>query len=152
LLGQWVHDVRRLLDALGRLDGESPTEVMLIGDGPGGLVGLGAAAVDRSVARVAAVGTLASYLSDGPYVGQRLGIMAPGIVRDVGDVAHLAALTGTRRLVIAGGVVGDGKPLAADRLREFYRPASRAWDLLGAGPEFSVLESTHPAGVVEALR
>ena len=152
LLGQWVHDVRRLLDALGRSDGAPPTEVVLIGDGPGGLVALCAAAVDRRVARVAAVGTLASYLSEGPYVGQRLGIMAPGIIRDVGDVAHLAALVAPRRVVIAGGVAGDGKPLAADPLRESYRAASRVWDLLGAGREFSVFEATDPAGLVEALR
>ena len=38
--------------------------------------------------------------------------MAPGILRDVGDVAHLAALVAPRRVVIAGGVAGDGKPLA----------------------------------------
>ena len=37
--------------------------------------------------------------------------MAPGIVRDVGDVADLAALIAPRRVVIAGGVGGDGKPL-----------------------------------------
>ena len=152
LLGQWVHDVRRLLDALGRADGAPPSELVLIGDGPGGLIALCAAAVDRRVTRVAAVGTLASYLADGPYVGQRLGIMAPGIVREVGDVANLAALVAPRRLVIAGGVSGDGKPLAADRLRESYRAASRVWTLLGAGREFSVLEVTDPAGVVEALR
>jgi hypothetical protein len=79
-------------------------------------------------------------------------IMAPGIVRDVGDIAHLAALAAPRRVVIAGGVSGDGKPLAADPLRESYRAASRVWALLGAGREFSVLEATDPAGVVEALR
>ena len=151
-LGQWVHDVRRLLDAIERADGAPPTHVVLIGDGPGGLVALCAAAVDRRVTRVAAVGTLASYLADGPYVGQRLGIMAPGIVREVGDVAHLAALVAPRRVVIAGGVAGDGKPLAADRLRESYRAASRVWALLDAGREFSKFEAIDPVGVVEALR
>jgi cephalosporin-C deacetylase-like acetyl esterase len=152
LLGQWVVDVRRLLDALGAADGAPSAEVVLIGDGPGGVVALCAAAVDRRVARVAAVGTLASYLADGPYVGQRLGIMAPGIVREVGDLAHIAALAAPRRVVIAGGVSGDGKPLAAHQLRECYRAASRVWDLLGAGREFSRLEATDPAGLVEALR
>jgi cephalosporin-C deacetylase-like acetyl esterase len=152
MLGQWVLDVRRLLDALERADGAKPGEVVLIGDGPGGLVALAAAAVDPRIARVAAVGTLASYLSDGPYVGQRLGVMAPGIVRDVGDVAHLASLAAPRRVVIAGGVAGDGRPIAAEQLRWSYRAASRAWGLLDAGREFSLLEVKDPAGVVEALR
>ena len=31
-----------------------------------------------------------------------MGVMAPGILRDVGDVAHLAALAAPRRVVIAG--------------------------------------------------
>ena len=59
--------------------------------------------------RVAAIGTLASYVTDKPYVGQNLGVMAPGILRDVGDVAQIAALIAPRRLIIAGGVSGDGR-------------------------------------------
>ena len=48
--------------------------------------------------------SLASYVTDAPYKSQRLGLMAPGILREVGDIAHLAALCLPRRVVIAGGV------------------------------------------------
>ena len=126
--------------------------MILIGDGPGGLVALAAGAVDPRVTRVAAVGTLASYLSDQPYAGQRLGIMAPGIVRDVGDVAHLAALNAPRRVVIAGGVGGDGKPLGLEQLRDAYRPASLAWETTDPARGLSLLPSPDPAGVLRALK
>jgi hypothetical protein len=152
LLGQWVLDVRRLLDALERADGAPPTEVILIGNGPGGLVALCAGAVDARVTRVAAIGSLASYLSDQPYIGQRLGIMAPGIVRDVGDVAHIAALNAPRRVVIAGGVGGDGKPLGLEQLRDAYRPASTAWESTESVRGLSLLPSPDPAGVLRALK
>ena len=109
LLGQWVFDVRRLLDALDAAGGDRPRETALVGVGPGGLVALAAAATDPRVSRVAAVGTLASYVSDEPYRGQRLGVIVPRILRDVGDVPHLAALVAPRRVVIAGGVSGGGQ-------------------------------------------
>src|SRR5262249_11174212 len=46
LLGQWVGDVRRLLDALEAAGGDRSRETALVGVGPGGLVALAAAAVD----------------------------------------------------------------------------------------------------------
>jgi cephalosporin-C deacetylase-like acetyl esterase len=138
LLGQWVQDVRYLLDVLGR----PPKSVTVIGEGPAGLVALCAAAVDDRITKAAAVGTLASFVSDEPYVGQRLGVMAPGILRDVGDVAHIAALAGPKRVVIAGGVEANGKPLTADQLREAYRPAAGV----------TILDDTDPAKVVAALK
>src|SRR5262249_54167691 len=113
LLGQWVYDVRRLLDALDAAGGERPRETVLVGFGPGGLVALAAAATDPRVSKVAAVGTLASYVSDEPYKGQRLGVIVPGLLRDVGDIPHLAALVAPRPVVIAGGVSGGGQGLDA---------------------------------------
>ena len=152
LLGQWVHDVRRLLDALEAAGGARPRETVLVGLGPGGLVALAAAATDPRVSRVAAVGTLASYVSDEPYRGQRLGVIVPGLLRDVGDVAHLAALVAPRRVVIAGGVSGGGKRLDAGPLREAYEPAARAFGLLGSGDAIKVLDTADAADVVKALR
>ena len=92
LLGQWALDVQRLLDTLERVDNGLPPQVAVIGEGPAGLVALAAGAVDQRITKVAAVRTLASYRTDVPYEGQRLGLMAPGILRHVGDVADLAAL------------------------------------------------------------
>ena len=151
LLGQWVLDVRRLLDALEKVKGALPGRVVLVGNGPGGLVALGAGAIDSRVKGVAAVSTLVSYVSSAPYVGQRLGTIAPGILRAVGDVAHLAALNAPRRVVIAGGVAGDGKPLAPDRLRDAYRDATRAWAMSNAPDGLSFVAPTDHAGILRGL-
>ena len=53
-----------------------------------------------------------------------------------------------RRLVIAGGVGGDGTPLGAEPLRVSYRPASLAWEAMDAAKAMTLLESTDPAEVL----
>lgn len=152
LLGQWVFDIRRVIDAIEKTEQGLPADVILIGKGAGGLVALCAGAVDPRVTKVAAVGTLASYITEEPYVGQRLGVMAPGILREVGDVAHLAALNAPKRVVIAGGVAGNGKALSAEALRDTYQPAAEVGKLLDAQGELRRIGGTGPTEVVEALR
>jgi cephalosporin-C deacetylase-like acetyl esterase len=153
LLGQWAFDVQRLLDALERTrEGGLPPQVILLGDGPGGFVSLAAGAIDRRVTTVATVGTLASFLTDVPYVGQPLGIMAPGIVRHVGDVADLAALVAPRRVLLAGGVAGSGEPLDAGQLSAAFERAASVFEVLSARGELTLLPTTSPADVVRALR
>jgi cephalosporin-C deacetylase-like acetyl esterase len=152
LLGQWVCDVRRLLDALEAAGDARPRETVIVGNGPGGLVALAAAAIDPRLSRVAAVGAMASFISDEPYRGQRLGVIVPGLLRDVGDVSHIAALVAPRRVVIAGAVSGGGQRLDADRCREAYGPAVRAFGLLGSGDSIRVLDSADAAVIVKALR
>lgn len=138
LLGQWVQDVRRTIDMAAAGEGGLPKGVTVIGEGPAGLVALCAAATDDRITKAVAIGTLASFVSDEPFVGQRLGTMVPGMLRDVGDVAHLAALAGPKRVVIAGGVGANGKPLPAEKLREAYRPATGV----------TILDTTDPAKVM----
>ncbi|MBW4968810.1 hypothetical protein KZZ04_21000, partial [Pseudoalteromonas sp. CR1] len=70
-------------------------------------------------------------VSDEPYTNQRLGLIVPGILRDIGDVAHLAALCSRQQVVIAGGVSGGGKPLTAEQLAAAYAPATRVFKLYG---------------------
>jgi hypothetical protein len=120
LLGQWAWDVRRALDAILEKQGSPPQEIMLAGQGPAALVALVAATFDARVTRVIVTDTLASYLSDQPYRGQRLGLMVPGLLRDVGDVAHIAALVAPRPLTIGGGVTAGGTALDADALRRQF--------------------------------
>ena len=69
-------------------------------------------------------------MTHAPYKNQRLGLMAPGMLREVGDVAHLAALCLPRRVVIAGGVSGDGAKLSAEALRKMFEPAAQVSTLL----------------------
>lgn len=128
LLGQWVHDVRRTLDALAERDGSLPHDVMAIGQGPSGLVALCAAALDERITRVTTVRSLASYSTDQPYRGQRLGTMVPGILRDFGDVGDIAALVAPRAVTIKDGTNGIGQPLDQAALMEKYQVAKGAFE------------------------
>ncbi len=142
LLGQWTFDVVRLLDVL------KGTKPVVIGEGPAGLVALSVGAIaGERVHGVAAVNTLASYVTDVPYEGQRLGVIAPGILRDFGDVVHLAAISSAPRTVIAGGVTGGGKPLALEELRANYAVATQRWGT----DRTRVMEATEVSTIVKAL-
>lgn len=136
LAGQWARDVIFLAGALvnhGYRQG-----VTVVAEGPTGVAALSAAAVNpRHINRVVAVNALASYVTDGPYVDQRLAVIVPGILREVGDVGHVAALcAGRQRVVVAGGVSGGGKPLTPEELAAAYAPAAAAFKLLGKEADF----------------
>src|SRR5205085_1626329 len=72
LLGQWTLDVRRVLDAVQKVDGKLPGRIAVVGQGPAGIVALSAAAVDARITHVVAMDSLASYVTDAPYKNQRL--------------------------------------------------------------------------------
>jgi hypothetical protein len=152
LLGQWTLDVRRVVDAVQKLDGKLPDRIAIVGQGPAGVVALAAAALDARVTHVVAIDSLASYVTDAPYKNQRLGLMAPGMLREVGDVAHLAALCLPRRVVIAGGVRGDGTKLSADGLQKSFEPTTHVQKLLKAEGALHLMGSDDPARVIKALR
>jgi hypothetical protein len=154
LLGQWTYDVLRTLDVLHGESGQGAgPHPIVIGEGPAGLVALSVGALaGNQVSGVAAVNTLASYVTDVPYQGQRLGTLAPGILRDVGDVGHLAALALPTRVVIAGGVNGAGVALTSDALREAYAPASQRAAMYATPSGFTLLETTDSAAILDALK
>ena len=108
LLGQWTWDLRQTIMALGSHRVSLIENILGGGVGPGGRVALSAAAVDPRIDAVVTVNALASFVSDVPYENQRLGMFVPGILRDVGDVAHLASLVASKPLIVAGGVRGGG--------------------------------------------
>jgi hypothetical protein len=128
LLGQWVIDIaaanRALRDSTNQAGGAAVGEVTLVGVeqmGPAALVSgaladgvrsdraTGAAVTNSNrFAQVVCVDGLVSYVSEAPYQGQRLGIVAPGLLKYVGDIAHLAALVEARRVVFAGGRLPAG--------------------------------------------
>jgi sugar lactone lactonase YvrE/cephalosporin-C deacetylase-like acetyl esterase len=153
LIGQWTVDVTRLLDALAKLatlESKIPEKVVLIGEGPAGIVALvsGAVVDNQSLTKVAAVNTMASFVTDAPYVDQRLGLLAPGILGDVGDIGHIAALSWRRQVVIAGGMSSGGKPSTSDELSEAYEPAYHGFKLFGWEDKFTV---TTPDNVLKKL-
>jgi hypothetical protein len=151
LLGQWVWDVKRLLDVLSEHAGGLPETTAVIGVGPAGLVAMSAAALDERIDRIVTAGSLASYVSETPYEKQRLAIMVPGILRDVGDISHLGALASPRRLIVAGGVTGAGRSLSLAAIKKNYAYTQAAFQLERAAGELRFSESDEPADIVKAL-
>lgn len=151
LLGQWVADVRGLVDALGGRGVLAGEKIAVVGIGGAGLVAMAAAALDERVGAVAAAGTLGSYVTDAPYAGQRLGVMVPGILREVGDVAELGALMAPRRLVVAGGVTGQGAAMTVEELRRTHKRGALAWEARGARAAFQVIGAEDWEGVAAGL-
>ena len=155
LLGQWCHDLQRFITAFYpgvRSTDELPERFNLsvIGVGTAGPVVLATAAIDKRITRVATVNSLTSYISDVPYRGQRLGLMAPGILRDVGDIPQIAALISPRPLTIAGGVTGGGEVLDEPQLKTAYRWTSGAYGLTAKEPPLTI--QTGELNVAEFLK
>jgi hypothetical protein len=164
LLGQWAFDVVRLLDVLDHQGDGVPVlnsplarrrrpQRIIVGDGPAGLVALTTAAlVDQGrIDGVIAVNTLASFVTDVPYEGQRLGTLAPGILRDVGDVPHLAALALPHRVMIVGGTNGGDKSLPIAELEHAYA-VTRSADQSRMGRSLLRIENELPAKIADALQ
>jgi hypothetical protein len=150
LLGQWVLDLRAALNALDA-DGKLCKDLAVVGAGPAGVVALCAAALDSRIQQVVTVGSLASYISDTPYENQRLGIMAPGIMREVGDIQHLAALIAPRKLMIIGSVNGAGQILDEPALKQQFDFTRRVYSLEPAASELTVLPSLDVTEIIRKL-
>ncbi len=133
LLGLWTYDVMRLIDALHESKAAEIGAVEIHAQGPAGVVALCVAAVDaeKRVNSVRTVGMPSSYVSDVPYEGQRVGIMAPGILRDVGDIPHLAALVPKTSLILRDAVTPAGKKLSLTELQHAFAATIQLAKLAG---------------------
>ena len=151
LIGQWVWDITRLLDALSETSGQLVGGSTLIGIGPAANVALATAALDWRFGQVVAVNPLATYVSDKPYATGRAGILAPGILKDVGDVQHYASLITPRLAIIAGGVFGDGKSLTAKEQQEAFKYTRRVYTLEKSSKNLQLLPKVHVPGIVKAM-
>jgi hypothetical protein len=145
LAGQWAHDISRVIDTLER-DLPDRRPITLVGMGPMGIPALLAATQDDRIATVAMVDTMLSWISDKPYGKQRLATMIPHVIPRVGDIAQIAAITGkTQRLVIAGGVDGQGNPLDSGKPEAVFWSLKDAWS---GGLQFC---GSAPGTVADAL-
>ena len=138
LLGQWIWDVRRMIDGLTEAQPAMLAKPTLIGIGSAGVIALGAAIYTKKISNVVLVDTLTSYVSEQPYEQQWMGIMAPRILRDVGDIAQLAAMVAPRKLVVVGGVDGAGTALKADALEQSFAFSRKIYGLLEAEANFTL--------------
>jgi|SRR5579883_684659 len=165
LFAQWSFDVSQLISGL-LIDQQinNQTSRYLIGEGPAGIVAL--AADTTSAARISkrvAVNTIASFVTDEPYAHQRLGLLAPGILREFGDVPDLATMYVSFRwgtseknpqagVIIAGGVSASGKRLTAAELKAAYEPTTRTFQLaLGERLGSQIFKIVEPAEVLKEL-
>ena len=112
------------------------------------MVALCAAALDERIAHTVIIGSLASYISDVPYTNQRLGLMAPNMLREAGDIPHLAALIVPRKLSIAGAVHGSGKALTAAELKANFKFTRRFYK----GGSFTLLPNGNDQAILRILK
>lgn len=159
LLGQWVHDVQRLIEWLPNQIKADPAlkninlrKLTIIGIGPAGIIALAASAIlnDRLTA-VVAIDAPVSYVTDQPYApGTRMGLLAPGILR-AGDIPHLAALTCPRKLQIIGGVRMTGGALKQKELEEAFAFTRGVYDMHKAADKLIIKEKADVAEIVKQL-
>ncbi|MCX7418368.1 MAG: acetylxylan esterase [Planctomycetia bacterium] len=140
LLGQWVVDVRRTLDVLAEQQGGSlPSEVVVIGIGSSGVIALCAAALDERITHATAINSLSSYVTSEPYRNHRLGLMVPGVLRDVGDISHITALIAPRKVTVTGGLRGNGQEILGDDLGREFTFTRNIFKLLNVSPKFRIV-------------
>jgi dienelactone hydrolase len=142
LLGQWVFDVRCLLDWLALQPGLDRRRFSVVGIGGAGVVALCAAGLlEDQVVSVATIGSPVSYVANQAYVsGTPMGILAPGILK-VGDIPHLAALCAPRPILLAQGISSQGKPLADEALQSTFAFTRAIYRLQKAGNHFRAITS-----------
>lgn len=140
LLGQWTYDVLRLLEVIETEKSTELGRLELLGVDSAGVIALCAAALDANdrIKRVITKGMLTSYISDVPYENQRVGIMAPGIVRDVGDIPHLAALALTAGISIHEGTTPTGERLREEAVAERFAVTIELAKLAGRKDKFGI--------------
>jgi hypothetical protein len=114
LLGQWTMDVFQTLDALEKHIGSRPNEILIMGQGSSGTIALTAAAIDDRVSQVVIQNSLGTFVDDKKQNGPRLGLLVPGLLRDVGDIGHIAAMIAPRSVTIENPVSASGSSLSRD--------------------------------------
>ncbi len=125
LCGQWVRDIRLTMALLKE---KLPcSSIELVASGTGSFAALAAVAIDENIDGADITGLLTTFVSDKPYVGQRLADMVPGILRDAGDVVHVAELVAPRPLRLHAPVTPQGEPLDAAAANELLSRLQPAW-------------------------
>ncbi len=143
LIGQWCHDIRRTLDALMEVDGSLPEEIEISGEKSSAFVSLTAAVLDERIDHVHAHNLVATFVSESPYRGLRLGILIPGLFRETGDVSEVAALMCPRRLTIYDAVNGNADILDAEERREMFEWTELIYNSSGVSANFRNAGSGH---------
>lgn len=139
LLGQWTMDVGRVLDALEEQRGALPKEILIFGQGSSGTIALTSAAIDDRISRVHVQDSLATFVDDQKYNGPHLGLLVPGLMRDVGDISHVAAMIAPRSVTIENSRTASGNPLAKETTQKSLKFCKDVYSKLGAADELAII-------------
>jgi len=153
LLGQWIQsDLRCLLDWMAQQATLDKDRVAIVGFGQAGVIALLAGGLfEDRIASAAAIDSLTSYVTEQAYAtGTPMGLLAPGILK-LGDVAHVAALSAPRKLVIAGGISPQGKKLKEKELKENYAYTSAMYKVLGMEGKLTIKGEMTAEAIAAAL-
>jgi hypothetical protein len=132
LLGQWTLDVVRTLDALENQTGALPKEILICGTDSSGTVALTSAAIDDRISKVHLQSSLGTFVDDQKFNGPRLGMLVPGLLRDIGDIGHIAAMIAPRKLTIEKPVSASGRSLSGEASLPALKFCSDIYKTLGA--------------------
>ena len=125
LAGQWVRDIRHSATCLQQ---QLPCDsVHVKATGGGSFAALAATALDQRLKAAEITGLLSTWVSDQPYQEQRLANIIPGILRDVGDMQHIAALISPRELILRAPVSPQGQALDATAAAAAFSNLPVAW-------------------------
>ena len=125
LAGQWVRDIRL---SAQHLQQQVPCgSVRVTAAGAGSFAALAATALDERLAAADISGLLSTWVSDQPYREQRLANIIPGVLRDVGDMQHIAALVSPRELSLRAPVSPQGEVLNAAAAAAAFSNLPAAW-------------------------
>jgi dienelactone hydrolase len=150
LLGQWVFDMRSVLDWLAAQPDYDPRRLGVVGFGQGRIIAFCAAAIDARLFAVAALDALPTLITETAYPpGTHMGLLAPGLLA-VADVPHLAALVAPRPLVVARIGNAQGAEQKA-RLQEVFAFARKAYVLERAAESLHLLDNATIQDVAEKL-
>jgi cephalosporin-C deacetylase-like acetyl esterase len=142
-------DLIRAIDVMEEGGDLAGRQVVLLGEGRGGIWAMQAAAFDRRVAAVAAVRTLASYrfLTDLAEYNQFEHFWVPGVLLDY-DVPDLPALVAPRPVWLLDPVDGMSSRLDAGDAADRFAYARRVYERLGASDALAVQRTSGSAASV----
>jgi dienelactone hydrolase len=141
LLGQWLVDIRYLLDWLAFQPGLDRRHFLVAGLGHAGVVALLAAGLlDNRITATIVVGGPTTLVTDSAYGPKmRMGLLAPGLLR-LADIPQLAALAAPRRLIIADGLSPQDRNLRSREIEHAFAFTKRVYQVLKAENRLIVTE------------
>ena len=116
----------------------TPKEILIVGQGSSGTIALTAAAMDDRVSQVLIQNSLGTFVDDKKYNGPRLGLLVPGLLRDAGDISHIAAMIAPRSVQIENPVSASGTSLSRDAASKSLQFCADVYTKLGAADAFVI--------------